>query len=240
MTSYHGFPRITCDPAGADGRPCIRDLGLTVAQYLRLLAQDARGEQARRAHPGLEAEDHVQALQFAAQCREAPPALARTMARDPRLGCLAKLAQHLAHLAPGPLAELRRGQSDPQRSPAFLRLCHTLNLAAADRPAWACIVSGMARLKHLKAPSAGSALIKAGLAPARLQRLLDADAGHIAAELRAVVAFLAGKGQRCSWYDLAGLVLSVDPKDPHHQAIRRKVAGDFYKKSKKTSSSNTP
>ncbi len=235
MTAYPGFPRITSDPACAGGQPCIRDLGLTLTHLLGLLAEDPSAALARSRHPGLTDQDLPQALAFAARFLSVPPLTDEDALRQQRRSAIAKASAYLRHLGPGPIAELRRNRGDPARLPVFLKCCQSIRIDASASWAWALILAGMARLRHGTKPAAGSALAKAGLAETRLQRLLDADRAHIAAELRAVVAFLASKGQQCSWYDLGELVLSVAGHDPCHDQVRRKIAGDFFKKSKSPS-----
>jgi uncharacterized protein (DUF433 family) len=59
--------RITIDPAVCTGKPCIRGLRFPVARLLGLMAAGETREQILRNYPYLEAEDIVQALQYAAR-----------------------------------------------------------------------------------------------------------------------------------------------------------------------------
>jgi|SRR5450755_3937829 uncharacterized protein (DUF433 family) len=63
--------RITVDPNRMHGRPCIRDLGLTVADILGLLAAGQSRETILGDYPALESADIDAALTFAAHQIEA-------------------------------------------------------------------------------------------------------------------------------------------------------------------------
>ena len=58
--------RITHDPAGMGGKPCIRGLRVTVGTLLGLLASGTSRERILEAYPYLEAEDLDAALAYAA------------------------------------------------------------------------------------------------------------------------------------------------------------------------------
>jgi uncharacterized protein (DUF433 family) len=60
------FDRITVDPEGMGGVPCIRDLRVTVSMVLGQLAAGRSNEQLLEDYPYLEAEDVRAALEFAA------------------------------------------------------------------------------------------------------------------------------------------------------------------------------
>ena len=60
------FTRITIDPAGCTGKPCIRGLRFPVARLLGLLASGATRETILKAYPYLEPGDIDEALQYAA------------------------------------------------------------------------------------------------------------------------------------------------------------------------------
>lgn len=63
--------RITTDPNRMLGRPCIRDLGIAVADILGLLAAGQSRQTILGDYPGLESADVDAALTFAAQQVEA-------------------------------------------------------------------------------------------------------------------------------------------------------------------------
>jgi uncharacterized protein (DUF433 family) len=58
--------RITVDPAVMGGKPCIRNLRVTVGTILGLLAAKRSREEILKAYPYLETEDIDQALGYAA------------------------------------------------------------------------------------------------------------------------------------------------------------------------------
>ena len=60
------FDRITTNPKRLNGRPCIRDLRLTVSRVLKIMATYPDREELRRDYPNLEDEDIEQALEYAA------------------------------------------------------------------------------------------------------------------------------------------------------------------------------
>ena len=61
------FPRITSDPERMHGRPCIRDLRITVADVLGLLAAGQSRELILEDYPYLEGADIDAVLAFAAR-----------------------------------------------------------------------------------------------------------------------------------------------------------------------------
>ncbi|MCE9556830.1 MAG: DUF433 domain-containing protein [Planctomycetes bacterium] len=60
------IPRITHDPGVMGGKPCIRDLRVTVGTILGLLASRHTRERILQAYPYLEAEDIDAVLAYAA------------------------------------------------------------------------------------------------------------------------------------------------------------------------------
>ena len=56
------FPRITHDPAVLGGKPCIRDLRISVGTIKGLMASGASRERILAAYPLLEAADLDEAL----------------------------------------------------------------------------------------------------------------------------------------------------------------------------------
>lgn len=157
-----------------------------------------------------------------------------TTTAPPRLAVLVDaLARRLVDLDAGAKAELRRlsaDSADRWRSPIFYRLHVELIEAQSTRGTekqWAMILSGMARLPHQRGARLGRQLAEHGFAERRLVRLLDADADHLPAELRALVAFLDSKGARLDWLTPSNLVLSVDADD--RDAVRRTIAADYFR-----------
>jgi len=60
------FPRITHDPAVMGGKPCIRELRISVGTIVGLVASGASRERILAAYPLLEAADIDEALVYAA------------------------------------------------------------------------------------------------------------------------------------------------------------------------------
>ncbi len=58
--------RITRDPAVMSGKPCIRELRVTVSTVVGLLAAGHTSEEILKAYPHLEADDIREALAYAA------------------------------------------------------------------------------------------------------------------------------------------------------------------------------
>ena len=58
--------RISFDPARMGGKPCIRDMRVTVGTIVGLLASGYSKQDVLSAYPYLEKEDLTQALQYAA------------------------------------------------------------------------------------------------------------------------------------------------------------------------------
>ena len=61
------YSRITIDPEKMGGVPCIRDIRIPVATVVGLLADGLSQDEILKDYPDLEAEDILEALQFAAE-----------------------------------------------------------------------------------------------------------------------------------------------------------------------------
>ncbi len=61
------FTRITIDPERMSGVPCIRDLRMTVATVVAMVAEGMTDDEILHAHPDLEREDIREALLYAAE-----------------------------------------------------------------------------------------------------------------------------------------------------------------------------
>ena len=145
----------------------------------------------------------------------------------------------------GDASALRR--EDGARSPTFYKIATLLLsseleglrgelLGEAERR-WARVVHLLARtggLHRLGAPSVGTALANAGVAEARLLRLLRAEGDATDAAARAAVAPLVQRAMAFDPVDLAALVLSAPSAAwrfhiEDGDAVRRRVARDFYR-----------
>jgi uncharacterized protein (DUF433 family) len=63
----HWTERITIEPGKCGGRPCIRGLRIRVTDILELLANEATFEEILADYPGLQREDILAAIFYAAQ-----------------------------------------------------------------------------------------------------------------------------------------------------------------------------
>jgi uncharacterized protein (DUF433 family) len=61
------FKRISVDPDKMGGVPCIRELRISVATVVGMIADDMTKEELLKAFPDLEYEDIREALQYAAE-----------------------------------------------------------------------------------------------------------------------------------------------------------------------------
>lgn len=77
-TPVDAFDRITSDPSGMNGQPCIRNPRLTVRRVLEALATHPDREGLRREHPDLEDEGLRRALAYAAVLEDRLVDLPRT------------------------------------------------------------------------------------------------------------------------------------------------------------------
>lgn len=66
------FPRITIRPDQMGGVPCIRSLRMPVATVVRMVANGRTTAEILSEFPGLQAEDIVEALRYAADLAERP------------------------------------------------------------------------------------------------------------------------------------------------------------------------
>ena len=66
MEAVPDFDRITVDSGKCGGKPCIRDMRITVRRILELVATYSDRTELFREYPFLEEEDLQQALRFAA------------------------------------------------------------------------------------------------------------------------------------------------------------------------------
>ena len=66
MVSASTFDRITVEPEKCGGKPCIREMRITVRRVLEIVATCRDRDQLFRDYPFLEEEDIIQALHFAA------------------------------------------------------------------------------------------------------------------------------------------------------------------------------
>ncbi|MEK9138240.1 MAG: DUF433 domain-containing protein [Bacteroidota bacterium] len=65
-SAYQSLSRITFDPTIMNGQACIRGMRISVSLIVNLIAHGMTPRQIVNEYPDLEAEDVVQALQYAA------------------------------------------------------------------------------------------------------------------------------------------------------------------------------
>jgi CRISPR type I-E-associated protein CasB/Cse2 len=137
--------------------------------------------------------------------------------------------------SPGDRAELRRLQPSDPLNPAFLRLWvrHIEPTDGAIGPLeedrWAALLTTFARLEGLHSPTdrLGRALAEADVSELRVLRLLRSHGGTLWDATRQIAHQLASQRQRCSWIDLARLLLSDGRRD--EARVRRSIAKDYYR-----------
>jgi len=66
MGSFEGFPRITISPEVMAGKPCIRNMRVTVGMILGELGAGTTVDELLAGYPYLEREDILEALRFGA------------------------------------------------------------------------------------------------------------------------------------------------------------------------------
>lgn len=156
----------------------------------------------------------------------------------------------------GDVAALRR--EDGARSPAFYKLAVLALPEVLDSPRrdadrdelerrWARVVHLLASSAGLHArggSSLGAAIAATGVAEARFLRLLRAEGGGVDVAARTVLSALVQKATPFDPLDLAALVLSA----PHAtarlhfedaEAVRRRVARDYYRAQAKSDASSS-
>jgi CRISPR system Cascade subunit CasB len=153
---------------------------------------------------------------------------------------LASLVQHisddLADADPGTLAELRRLTPDDPGGSAFWRIVvgHLdRELPAGDNRnealrRWAVILRACAQLHglHNSSRRLGTALAKAGVSEARVNKLLRTSGDALFDQVRAITHQLVSAGTLVDVTGFTRLVLS-DGR-PHEREIRQGIANDYY------------
>ena len=168
------------------------------------------------------------------------------------------LAGELAapHFPRGDLAALRRMDGARADAPAFWRLAARHRLLGLAPPGphtadhedrWALILKGLALTTptgrkepaHDSGMPLGRALFLEGFSEQRLSRLLAArgDALHGVAERCA--RFLAAKGRRFDWRQLAGLILAEGVSHERAETTRRAIARAYYDAEAKNAAAET-
>jgi len=157
---------------------------------------------------------------------------------------VAALSRDIARLAPGPLAQLRRGALRGAGAPAFWSLAerHRLPSEGERRDRWAAVMQGMAIMTprgdarrtgakvstHDSGAPLGWQLAagedgRAAFSELRLLRLLNAT-GEARRDLALrACRMLASRDMRCDWRQFARLILYDDAAE-----TARRVAYDYF------------
>ncbi len=153
------------------------------------------------------------------------------------------IINHIAHaisdqrISKGDLAELRRVNSDDFNRPSFWKIItnYVFYNEQGQYPSgdalskWAVILSGMARMApyhHDPGIKVGVALARNDFSESRLLRLLRSSGATFYDNIQRLCIFLASKGQKINWVELAKLVLTADPDKK--EKIREEIAMDYY------------
>lgn len=140
-------------------------------------------------------------------------------------------------LSTGDMAELRRISPDAPYTPALWRVLLTWvpdeDLAGPARDKkerqWATLLMAMATCadQHDLHSWFGAALAKAGWSELRFVRLLRAHDTQLEMEVRRLAQFLASKGERANFVDLARLLFWQHGEVA--EKIRRDIARSYYR-----------
>ncbi|MFZ1830288.1 MAG: type I-E CRISPR-associated protein Cse2/CasB [Candidatus Competibacteraceae bacterium] len=135
----------------------------------------------------------------------------------------------------GDRAALKRLAPDRPPSLAFYRFCflHLPEGWQNNIGAWQTLLAGLAVMgikPHRPDRPVGQALAEHRYSEARLERLLMARDDVLYTLTLRLARFLAAKGESVNWLDLARLLLTKDREA--QQAVRLKIAGDYYRHQK--------
>lgn len=135
----------------------------------------------------------------------------------------------------GDRAALKRLAPDRPPSLAFYRFCflHLPEGWQNNLGAWQTLLAGLALMgtqPHRLDRPVGQALAEHRYSEARLERLLVAQDDVLYTLTLRLARFLAAKGESVNWLDLANLLLTKD--HDKQQAVRLKIAGDYYRHQK--------
>jgi hypothetical protein len=171
----------------------------------------------------------------------AAPAQTRAFKLNWRRSQIARIARQIASadFGAGALAELRR--KDPcvvSATPSFHRLTASMDASeeawrgdAARR--WATVIQAMAiGTSPGQAGSetvSGTALAEAGFAESRLARLLASHGDAFRDQVVLLARYMNSKQARFHWGDLGELVLVEGLKEKRAEALRFRIARDYYR-----------
>lgn len=153
---------------------------------------------------------------------------------------IGKLAAFVQCADPGTRAALMRLDPEAMRPHQIAALCRALIAAGLTpdewQPAtwkrWALVAHGMALAGHDSKGRLGQQLASAGVAEARVNKLLVSRGDAFLQIVPRLLRLLASKQVQPNWYDLNKLIHKNDAKDTTRQeeaeVLRLRIAGDFF------------
>ena len=153
---------------------------------------------------------------------------------------IAKLGGFIDRADPGTRAALARLNPDAMRPHQIAALTRALIQAGLSpetwHPAtwkrWALVAHGMALAGHDGKSRIGNQLASAGVAEARVTKLLVSRGDAFLQIVPRLLRLLANKQVKPNWYDLSKLIHKNDAKEAADQeeaeALRLRIAGDYF------------
>lgn len=153
---------------------------------------------------------------------------------------IGKLAAFVQRADPGTRAALARLDPEAMRPHQMAALCQALIAAgmspdtwqAATWKRWALVAHGMALAGHDSMGRLGQQLASAGVAEARVNKLLVSRGDAFLQIVPRLLRLLASKQVQPNWYDLSKLIHKNDAKNTTEQeeaeVLRLRIAGDFF------------
>jgi len=153
---------------------------------------------------------------------------------------IGKLAGFIDRVDPGTRAALARLDPDAMRPHQIAALSRALIQAGLSPETWhpstwkcwALVAHGMALAGHDGKGRIGNQLATAGVAEARVTKLLVSRGDAFLQIVPRLLRLLASKQVRPNWYDLSKLIHKNDAKEAADQeeaeALRLRIAGDYF------------
>ena len=167
---------------------------------------------------------------------EAETKLAEPVAGHP----IGKLAAFIDRADPGTRAALARLHPEAIRPDQIAALSRALIEAGLSPDTWhpntwrrwALVAHGMALAGHDSKERIGRQLATAGIAEARVTKLLVSRGDAFLQIVPRLLRLLASKQVKPNWYELSQLIQKNDAKEPALQeeaeALRLRIAGDYF------------
>lgn len=135
----------------------------------------------------------------------------------------------------GSMAALRRGDARSVLSqPAFHRLTAGFDdqeFVEDGAERWATVAHGIALTGSPDGDreAAGATLARLGFSEARLSRLLSARGSAFRNQVTLLARFVRGRGSSLDWTDLGELILVEERIESRAEALRLRLAREFYR-----------